>query len=448
MSQSSSETPPTASDTLPSKRIFLFLQGPNGRFFSSLASELRKLGHECRRVNLCPADWLFWRGRDSDNFRDGSQHWRAYIRQYLQVHQVTDIILNGGRRSYHEIAREEARKQHVQIYATDFGYLRTDWIAFEKNGMSGDSLLTRDPEEIHALARKIPHCDFSKKYVQRFRHMAAAEVMGNAADILFGWMFPGYQSYHLYHPLQTGYGSIRRKVAARFFRSHANTLIQRRLEESDMRPLFLFPMQLESDSQIRFYSSFSNMREPLELIIHSFAKHAPASAKLLIKVHPLDPGVVGWRRTVKQIVADTGMTDRIDYIDVGLLDEIIRACRGIVTINSTVGIIGLRFQKNVKVLGQAIYDIPGITFQGDLDDFWQTSNLLDLELRQSYLKVLAGCLHVRGFYYSNPGMRAAAQGIAFRLHTNSVNAPLDPDSSSWLNHSKMGPALSGQEKHG
>lgn len=437
MSQSSSKIPPAVSDPSSSKRVFLFLQGPNGSFFSSLASELRGLGHECRRVNLCPADWLFWRGRYSDNFRDRSQNWRAYIRQYLLAHQVTDIILNGGQRSYHKIAGEEARKQRVQIYATDFGYLRTDWIAFEKNGMSGDSLLTRDPEEVRALACEIPHCNFSKKYVQQFRHMAAAEVMGNAADILFGWMFPGYQNHHFYHPLQTGYGTIRRKVAARFFRSHANTLIQRRLEESDMCPLFLFPMQLESDSQIRFYSPFSNMLEPLELIIHSFAKYAPASAKLLIKVHPLDPGVVGWRRTVKRIAAAAGMTNRVDYIDVGLLDEIIRACRGVVTVNSTVGIIGLRFQKNVKVLGQAIYDIPGITFQGKLDDFWHTSNFLDLELRESYLKVLAGCLHVRGSYYSNPGMRAAARGIAFRLHTNSVNVPLDPDSSSWPGESSM-----------
>jgi capsular polysaccharide export protein len=44
--------------------------------------------------------------------------------------------------------------------------------------------------------------------------------------------------------------------------------------------------------------------------------------------------------------------------------------RGVVVVNSTVGLSALHHGAPTKVCGNALYDIPGLTFQGTLDQFW------------------------------------------------------------------------------
>jgi capsular polysaccharide export protein len=232
----------------------------------------------------------------------------------------------------------------------------------------------------------------------------------------------------MYGPIRCGYFTAKRKLTARFFHRKTKRLIEERIENAEKVPFFFFPMQLESDAQLRKYSIYPDMTTALAEVIDSFAEHAPAHTRLLIKVHPLDVGIVDWNREIRRLASKRGVDGRVDYIDVGLLDDIIKAAAGIVTINSTVGVIGLRFQKNVKTLGQAIYDIPGITFQGSLDAFWNATDFLDHELCEDYIRVLGGCLHVRGSYYTSPGVHYAARSAAARLHFDMVNCPADPGS--------------------
>ena len=44
---------------------------------------------------------------------------------------------------------------------------------------------------------------------------------------------------------------------------------------------------------------------------------------------------------------------------------------GVITINSSVGLQSLYHQKPTKVMGRSFYNIPKITFQGSLDEFWK-----------------------------------------------------------------------------
>jgi len=55
----------------------------------------------------------------------------------------------------------------------------------------------------------------------------------------------------------------------------------------------------------------------------------------------------------------------------GIPIELLSNAAGIVTINSTVGTTGLYNRVPVKVLGNAVFDIPGLTSQQPLDAFWQ-----------------------------------------------------------------------------
>ena len=61
---------------------------------------------------------------------------------------------------------------------------------------------------------------------------------------------------------------------------------------------------------------------------------------------------------------------RILYVDRVHLPTLLEHSRGVVNINSSVGISGLVHHVPVIALGTAVYDLPELTFRGPLDDFW------------------------------------------------------------------------------
>lgn len=72
------------------------------------------------------------------------------------------------------------------------------------------------------------------------------------------------------------------------------------------------------------------------------------------------------------------------------------ARKGMVCVNSTSATLALEVGTPVAVLGDAIYDIPGITQRGHLDNFWSRPVAPDAELYAAFKRVLhAKCL-VRG----------------------------------------------------
>ncbi len=64
----------------------------------------------------------------------------------------------------------------------------------------------------------------------------------------------------------------------------------------------------------------------------------------------------------------------------------------VVTVNSTVGTLALACGLPVIALGKAVYDIAGLTFQGELDEFWNTPTAPDADLFDAFRRVLASAL--------------------------------------------------------
>jgi capsular polysaccharide export protein len=88
-----------------------------------------------------------------------------------------------------------------------------------------------------------------------------------------------------------------------------------------------------------------------------------------------------------------------------------------VTINSTSGTLALAAGVPVITLGQAIYDIPGLTFQGNLDAFWHDGNAPDLALFAAFRRVLAHRCLIRGGFFSTEAVRLLTEGAVARLET-------------------------------
>lgn len=406
------------------QRAFLFLQGPSSPFFARIAAGLEAKGHKTCRINLCVGDQLFWRRPGSVNYRGRLSEWPAFIAGFLEREGITDIVLLGEQRDHHKLAMAAARQRGIQVAVTDFGYLRPDWIILEREGMSALSRFPREPQAILDLAAQCPEPDFGRRYEDSFWRMALAEMTYHFSTWSLGWLFPHYRSFKVEHPVLAYLGTGRRLLSGKRQNRQAEQTLA--ALEAANRPYFLFPLQMENDFQIRAYSRYPDMETPIAEVIASFARHADASARLLLKVHPWDPGLKNWKRIVGEHALRQGVPDRVLCVDGGNLNAMIRKSRGMVTINSSSGLQALCQDAPLVTLGQAIFDIPGLSFQGPLDDFWRQARPPDPALRQAFLKATAATLQIRGVFYRQPGLDAAVSAAVRRLHEDRVNAVM-PD---------------------
>lgn len=401
-------------------RAFLFLQGPSSPFFSLIADGLEAKGHAIHRINLCVGDQLFWRRPGAVNYRGKPSDWPAFIADFLDRHGITDMLLLGEQRDHHKLAIAAAKARGIQVVATDFGYLRPDWIILEKDGIGAESRFPRDPAAILELGARAPGADLHKRYEDSFWRMALSEMAYHFSGYFLWWLFPHYRSFKVENPLLAYLGTGWRLLFGKRRAREAAAVLE--ALNSGATPYFLFPLQMENDYQIRAYSPYPDMETPIAEVIASFAGHAGHSARLLVKVHPWDPGLKNWGGIVRRHAKRHGVADRVHYIDGGSLYAMIRKSRGMVTINSTTGIQALQMGLPLITLGRAIFDVPGLTFQGSLDDFWTRAAPPDPALRDAWINAVAAALQIRGVFYKQPGLNDAVQAAVARLHENRINA--------------------------
>ena len=144
----------------------------------------------------------------------------------------------------------------------------------------------------------------------------------------------------------------------------------------------------------------------------------------------LDPGLKRWATRLGRLAAEAGMPGRAHLLDGALpADPVILGCQGVVTINSTLAVQAIVLGRPVLALGRAIYQVPGLAWQGTPDDFWQQAPPPDPLLAGAWIRGIAACLHVRGRFYGRPGLDVAVAGAVRRLHLNLINQPL-PDEAA------------------
>jgi len=404
-----------------SPRAFLFLQGPTNYLFAEVARQLRAQGHRAFRINLCLGDQIFWRGPGVTSFRGRFDDWPGFLSCFYTDHAITDVVLLGEQRLYHQVAIELAHTRGIDVAVTDFGYLRPDWVILERDGLNARSRFTRDPAALLQEASALPAIGRSVRYPHHALNQALWDMTFHLSSALWPWGYPHYRRHTLRHPvltyLATGWRLSRGVIEKR---QAAATL--RRLAAA--AGYYLFAMQMEDDYSLRAYSHYADLDQAMAEVMHSFAGHARPDAALLFKIHPLDPGFKAWRRRIDTMARAVGIAERVLFIDGGDLDALILASNGVLTVNSTAGLRSLELLRPTLALGQAIYRVDGLAFNGPLDAFWSQAKAPDAALVDAWLRLLAASLHVRGGMYDQAAINAAASGIAWRLHYRQVNQPL------------------------
>lgn len=404
----------------PVPRCFLFLQGPITPFFAEVAAGLAALGHATHRINLNLGDRLFWRGGPPPvvDYRGPAEAWPAFIEAYLDRHGITDLVLLGEQRAYHRAAIAAADRRGIAVTVTDFGYFRPDWITLERDGMGGDSRFPRDPAAIRALAAGLPPADLTERLRDPFWRLATWDVAYHLAAML-PWPFRHYRSHQLHHPLATYAGMARRLLLRRRERAEGARIV----EMLAGLPFWVFAMQMETDFSIRAYSRYPDMDTPVAETVRSFARHAPADAHLVVKIHPLDPCLKRWSRRLPAIAEAAGIGRRVHVAHHGPLDRMLGDARGMVTVNSTVGLRAIVLGCPAKALGQAVWDVEGLAHQGPLDRFWTEGAPAEPGLRADFLAALQATTQLRGVFYAPEGRAMAVAETVRRLHEGRVGVP-------------------------
>jgi capsular polysaccharide export protein len=395
------------------RRQFLFLQGLHGPFFSRLGQALQSSGHGVSRINFHGGDRLYWALPGALNYRGRARNWPSFIEKCILERQITDIVLFGDCRPLHRDAIAVAARLQIQVHVFEEGYIRPDWVTLEVGGVNGHSTLPRDPAWYREVARGLPPYGPDEAVPSSFRRRATEDVVYNFAQMLSAWEFPFYRSHRPVHPLAEYGGWLWRfaiQPAAR--RRSAATLQFLAAEKPNY---FVFPLQLDTDYQIRLHSPFRGMQPAIELFLRSFAAHAPEGAVLVVKDHPLDNGLVNWRKRVAAVAEKCGIAERVLHLEIGDIGALVRGAAGVVTVNSTTGTLALACGVPVITLGDAIYNIPDVTFQGELDAFWTARTPPDAATFEAFRRVVVARCLVRGGYFSEVGLEMLVRGSQARL---------------------------------
>lgn len=216
--------------------------------------------------------------------------------------------------------------------------------------------------------------------------------------LLMRWKYPHY-SYHkkisyFKEPflwLRSGY----RKIIYRF--KERKTAYK--LTGQFKKRYFLVPLQAANDSQIAFHSRYKRVDDFIADVIKSFAASASERHHLIFKHHPMDRGHTDYTKVIEFFASWYGVSDRVKYVHDIHLPDLLKNAIGVVLINSTVGMSCLFHGTPLKVMGTAIYDMPGLTFQGSLDDFWQNPGKVDMKLYRRLRQYVIEHTQINGSFY-------------------------------------------------
>lgn len=396
-------------DTL-NDRTFLFLQGPPGPLFRILGQAMADRGIRVHRINICGGDLRDWPD-GATNFRGRYSEWPAFFDLYLRQNGVTDLLLFGDCRPYHVSAHGIAEMRGVRTHVLEEGYLRPDWMTLEPEGVNARSTLSRDKVWLLREAQRLPPEPHLPTVTASFRRRAR-DSYWHYHSVFFGrLLFPHYRSHRPTPLITEGLGWLWKFATG----PEKERKGRRILDGLAGKSTFLLPLQLSNDYQIRTHSPFPDMQSAASYAIESFAANAPEDVHLVLKSHPLDPSFFNWSRFVRRIARRLNVEGRVHFVDGGDLDEMLGGARGLVCVNSTSATLALARDIPVCTIGEAVYDMPGLTHQEHLDSFWATPTPPDPGVYAAFRRVLVDRCLVRGGLASESAVQELVHSMLERL---------------------------------
>lgn len=387
-------------------RRVLLLQGPVGPFFQRFALDLRAAGCEVHKINFNAGDWLFF--PDGESYRGRMEEWPGWFEQRLRDLAIDLVFLFGDCRPIHRGAHAVAKRLGIEVSVFEEGYLRPDFVTLERDGVNANSLMARAPEDYRASPTRIIA---TRSMPSGFWRMVWCGFLYFLIGGFGRRLYPHYEHHRplklrealpwLLSPLRKGWYKWRQRG------------VQDQLAGEWHKRFYLVPLQVHNDAQVLFHADVGGIEGFIASIIKSFAAHAPTETRLVLKHHPMDRGYRSYTRLIRELAQAHRCADRVLYIHDQHTPTLIRNCLGVVVINSTVGLTSIGMKCPTKAVGEAVWDMPGLTYQGTLDHFWNEADAAvpDNALYLKFRGELIARTQLNGNFYRRLAPEISATGL-------------------------------------
>lgn len=374
----------------------LFLQGPLGPFFKKFAHYASAQGHQTYKINFNGGDRHYaWADHQFD-YVDESKLWHSYLTEFVKKHDITAVVVYGDCRFYHKVAKQVTIECCLNFWAWEEGYLRAGFVTLEKDGCNANSSLFNTNENFKKVeAREIKSSlsvgpTFARRAWFAFCYYTFLHFSKNT--------FAHYHHHRPWTPIQEP-GFWLKGFAQKWLSKLTDPRRYKDFIKHYDQQLFLLPLQVEVDFQLREHSRFDSVAQVISEVMHSFAAHATPEQALLIKHHPQNRGFAHYGKLITQLTEKLNLNGRVLYGHDFHLPDVYHHAKGVVTVNSTVGISALLHDLPTITLGKAIYDIDGITYGKSLNEFWQDDFKVDSLLFAKFRTYLCQQSQVSGDFY-------------------------------------------------
>ena len=382
----------------------LILQGDWEGGLSNVALDLMSAGKRVTKAVFHAGDWIYkWKRIPTIDFDAPIDSFEFWLRNYINNHEIDCLILYNQYRPYNAIAWDIAAELDLECIVFELGLLRPDYC----------SIYTRELNHFAYLANRwanVKKLDLGTDLPRgesafRLGQMSTPKKMTQFATFYFfsrivAKMLRRYTHYQdqrslsFRHHLMAGVRSL-----LRFQGREKQQRFDRIFSSKWSGKYYFVPLQVHIDSQITRRSNFKSIGEFMDRVVTSFLKNAPSDTKLVFKVHPMDRGYKDYHQKVESYKALPGAKHRIFYLDRVHLPTALDNAKACITINSSVGLSALIHGCPTITLGEAAYDLDGLTYRGSLNDFWMKHGRVNMENTNKFVDLLKHTSQARGTLY-------------------------------------------------
>ncbi len=351
------------------KRHVLIVQGDWEAGMSRLALDLKDAGHQVGKVFFCAPDIIYrMKGIRTHLYRKPLDEFDAWLRDLIRTEGYDTFFLYNHYRPYNQVAWKMAAELELGCYVFELGLIRPNCV----------TVFSRKTPPLPTMAKawnKLLRGGHSPKPVATPAELCQVSTPAKLVAFCANFFLSRITS-----PLFPNFVDQREMKLWSHFK-HGVIHLWRFIErgrDSDFDPLFAgemsgkyyaVPLQVHSDTQITMCSDFRSIEQFIKRVVSSFERYAPADTRLVFKVHPMDRGYKDYMDLIAGLDHRLG-GGRLLYVDRVHLPTLLAHSRGVVNINSSVGISGLVHHVPVITLGNAVYNLADLTHQGGLDSFW------------------------------------------------------------------------------
>jgi capsular polysaccharide export protein len=375
----------------------LFLQGPMGPFFKHLDTLFRKEGATTYKIGFNFGDYFYSNKDNYIPFKESPSGWPEFIKDFLAAKKIDKIFLFGDCRYYQKITRKIAYENAIDVYVFEEGYVRPHYITMEKFGVNGFSTLPREANFYLNLEKSNSATPAHAK--QSKYKMVKSAVLYYLLSNLFWYKYPQYLHHRDFSALKEFFYGIRdvwRKGLYKVAERDYEKLITHALSKK----YYFVPLQTHNDFQILQHSHYGSIEKFIIEVLESFAHHAPKNHYIVFKHHPVDRGRKNYHDFIMEQAESLGVKERILVFHDVYLPTCLQHAIGTVTINSTVGLTAIGYGIPTLTLGNAVYDIEGLTNKGtSLHRFWYHHKAPDPDLYGKFRGYLIEHTQLNGSFY-------------------------------------------------